>query len=41
MEYIGMDLAKNSFAAFPKDKGYITTTYRNDPKGIETFLSST
>jgi transposase len=40
MQYIGIDLAKSTFvAAFPQEKGYVTATYKNDLKGIETFLA--
>ncbi|MGI2298327.1 hypothetical protein ACRRVB_00655 [Candidatus Cardinium hertigii] len=39
MEYIGIDIAKSSFvAAFPKDQGYTTCTYKNDRIDIEIFL---
>ncbi|MGI2298819.1 IS110 family transposase [Candidatus Cardinium hertigii] len=39
MQYIGIDIAKNSFVvAFPKGKGYITSTYKNDRNGITIFL---
>ncbi|WP_250238547.1 hypothetical protein [Cardinium endosymbiont of Oedothorax gibbosus] len=40
MKYIGIDLGKSNFvAAFPQEKGYRTITYKNDTKGIETFLA--
>ncbi|AWN81688.1 IS110 family transposase [Candidatus Cardinium hertigii] len=40
MQYIGIDIGKRNFiAAFPQDQGYRTITYKNEPKGIETFLA--
>lgn len=41
MEYIGIDISKETFyAAFPKGKGYTIREYKNNPKGIRTFISS-
>lgn len=39
MEYIGIDISKDSFvAAFPAGKSYTIKTYSNDPKGINKFI---
>lgn len=40
MTYIGIDISKATFvAAFPQERGYRTETFRNDSKGIHTFIT--
>lgn len=40
MTYLGIDISKSSFvAAFPQDRGCRTETFRNDTKGIRSFIS--
>lgn len=39
MNYIGIDIAKKTFvAAFPKEKGFRTKSFKNTTEGIRTFI---
>ena len=39
--YIGIDVSKDSFvAAYPRKNGYTTMTFKNDTKGVRSFITS-
>ena len=41
MMYIGIDVSKDSFvAAYPGKNGYTTKTFKNDTKGVRSFITS-
>ena len=41
MMYIGIDVSKDSFvAAYPGKNGYTTMTFKNDTKGVRSFITS-
>ena len=41
MTYIGIDISKDSFvAAYPGKNGYTTMTFKNDTKGVRSFITS-
>lgn len=41
MKFIGIDIAKKTFVvAYPAEKGYRTTEFLNNPKGVKKFISS-
>ena len=41
MMYIGIDVSKDSFvAAYPRKNGYTTMTFKNDTKGVRSFITS-
>ena len=41
MMYIGIDVSKDSFvAAYPRKNGYTTKTFKNDTKGVRSFITS-
>ena len=41
MMYIGIDVSKDTFvAAYPRKSGYTTKTFKNDTKGVRSFITS-
>ena len=41
MMYIGIDVSKDMFvAAYPRKSGYTTKTFKNDTKGVRSFITS-
>ena len=41
MTYIGIDISKDSFVvAYPRKSGYTTKTFKNDTKGVRSFITS-